>query len=87
MPMNYFSMNTKARQAEELIPSMSYRTLLENLSRLTELGVIAPQNPMTMLVAARLVDRSRILRSGVTRANARRAGGLQARRQTDPWSD
>lgn len=73
MPMNYLSIETEARQAEELIPSMSYRTLLENLGRLTALGVIAPQNPVTMLIAARLVDRPRILRSGVTASELRRA--------------
>jgi hypothetical protein len=73
MPMNYFSIDTEARQAEELIPSMPYRTLLENLGRLTALGVITPQNPVTMLVAARLVDRARILRSGVTASELRRA--------------
>ena len=73
MSMNYLSLDTEARCAEESIPSMTYRTLLENLSRLTVLGVIAPQNPATMLVAARLVDRARILRSGVTAAELRHA--------------
>jgi hypothetical protein len=73
MPMNYLFIDTEARRAEELIPSMPYRTLLENLGRLTLLGVIAPQNPVTMLVVARLVDRARILRSGVTAAELRRA--------------
>ncbi len=73
MSMNYIFLDREARQAEESIPSMTYRTLLENLGRFTALGVIAPQNPATMLVAARLVDRARILRSGVTAAELRRA--------------
>jgi hypothetical protein len=73
MPMNYLFIDTEARQAEELIPSMPYRTLLENLGRLTALGVIAPQNPVTMLVAARLVDRAGVLRSGVAAIELRRA--------------
>jgi hypothetical protein len=73
MPMNYFYFDTEARQAEELIPSMSYRALLENLGKLTALGVIAPQNPVTMLVVARLIDRARIQRSGVTASELRRA--------------
>lgn len=73
MSMNYLSLDTEARQAEESIPSMPYRTLLENLGRLTTLGVIAPQNPVTMLVAARLVDRARIQQSGVSAVELRRA--------------
>jgi hypothetical protein len=71
--MNYFYIDTEAGRAEELIPAMSYRTLLENLGRLVELGVIAPENPATMLVAARLVDRARIQRSGVGSAELRLA--------------
>ena len=64
--MNYLHTEAEAAHAEESIPSMSYRTLVENLGRLTELGVVAPENPATMLVAARLLDRSRIQRSGVS---------------------
>jgi len=71
--MNYLYLNTEAGRAEELIPSMSYRALLENLGRLTELGVIASENPVTMLVAARLLDRRRIQRSGVRAAELRAA--------------
>ena len=68
MPMNYFYTEAEAARAEEAIPSMSYRELAQNLGVLTELGVIAPGNPATMLVAARLVDRARIRRSGFSAA-------------------
>jgi 60 kDa SS-A/Ro ribonucleoprotein len=63
----------EASRAEERIPSMAYRELLSELSRLTELGVIAPESPATMLVVARLIDRSRIVRSGVTAVELRAA--------------
>ncbi|HTS75080.1 MAG TPA: hypothetical protein VMG40_02695 [Bryobacteraceae bacterium] len=64
--MNYFSIDLEAARAEEQIPSMSYRELLENLTRLTELGVLTPENPASMLVVARLADRARFRRSGLT---------------------
>lgn len=66
MLQNYLYPYTEAGRAEETIPSMTYATLVDNLGRLTDLGVIAPGNPVTMLVAARLVDRARIARSGIT---------------------
>lgn len=65
MPQNYLYSYAQTTQAEEMIPSMSYRELVENLGRLTEAGALAPGNPAGMLVAARLVDRVRIERSGV----------------------
>lgn len=71
--MNYLFINTDAERAEEMIPSMSYATLVENLGRLTELGVIAPESAVTMLVVARLVDRSRIIRSRVSSRELQRA--------------
>jgi hypothetical protein len=82
MPMNYLYTYSEAAHAEEMIPSMTYATLLENLVRLTKLGVIAPENPVTMLVVARIVDRSRILRSGVTTLELQRA--LDAYREARP---
>jgi hypothetical protein len=66
MLMNYSQINAEAARAEELIPSMSYAVLLDNLVWLTKLGVLAPGNPASMLVVARLVDRARIRRSGIT---------------------
>jgi hypothetical protein len=68
MPKNYLYSEAEAARAEESIPALTYRELLENLGRLTELGVVAPEYPATMLVAARLVDRARIRQSGVSRA-------------------
>jgi hypothetical protein len=65
MPLNYLYSEAEAARAEEQIPSMTYRTLLSELGRLTDLEVIAPDNPAAMLVAARLVDRRRIQQSGV----------------------
>jgi hypothetical protein len=65
MPGIYPHSVNEADRAEEMIPSMAYATLLQNLERLTELGVIAPENTVSMLVVARLVDRARIVRSGI----------------------
>jgi|HubBroStandDraft_5_1064220.scaffolds.fasta_scaffold319659_1 hypothetical protein len=66
MLMNYSYIDTEMARAEDMIPSMSYATLLDNLVWLTRLGVLAPGNPASMLVVARLVDRARIRRSGIT---------------------
>jgi hypothetical protein len=71
MPQNYLytpshNISNNARQAEDMIPSMTYVQLVQNLGRLSELGVLAPRNPITMLVVARIVDRTRIQRSGMT---------------------
>lgn len=77
--MTYIYTRPNSREAglaEERIPSMDYRTLLSELGRLTELGVLAPETPATMLVVARLIDRARILRSGVTAVELR--GALRA---------
>jgi len=63
--VTYFYTDNEASRAEEMIPSMSYATLLENLEKLTALGVITPESTVSMLVVARLVDRARIRRSGV----------------------
>jgi hypothetical protein len=71
--MNYLFINTEADRVEEMIPSMSYATLVENLGWMTELGVIAEESPTTMLVVARLVDRGRVLRSGLTASQLREA--------------
>ena len=73
MPQNYPYFYSQAGRAEEQVPSMTYADLLANLVRLTDLGVIAPGNPVTMLVAARLVDRARIARSGVSAGVLKRA--------------
>jgi len=73
MPQNYFYPYTPAAQAEEDIASMSYATLVANLERLTNLGILTPDNPIAMLVAARIVDRARIARSGLTAVDLRRA--------------
>ena len=80
--MSYLFINTEADRVEEMIPSMSYATLVENLGWMTELGVIADESPTTMLVVARLVDRGRVLRSGLTAPQLRHAterycGGTQ----------
>jgi hypothetical protein len=78
--VTYFYTESEASRAEEMIPSMNYATLLENLERLTDLGVIAPGSAVSMLVVARLVDRTRIRRSGFavealqSRLDAYRAG-------------
>jgi hypothetical protein len=66
MLMNYSQIDAEAARAEDMIPSMSYAVLLDNLVWLTKLGVLAPGNPTSMLVVARLVDRARIRRSGIT---------------------
>ena len=66
MQMNYSQIDAETARAEDLIPSLSYAALLDNLIWLTKLGVLAPGNPSSMLVVARLVDRARIRRSGIT---------------------
>jgi hypothetical protein len=71
MPMNYSYIDNEITRAEEMIPSMTYTALLDNLIRLTELGVLAPGHPASMLVVARLVDRGRIRRSGITAGQIR----------------
>lgn len=63
--MNYIFLNSDAERAEEMIPSMSYATLVGSLGSMTKLGLLAPGNPASMLVVARLVDRTRIRRSGM----------------------
>lgn len=72
MPVTYFYTDNEASRAEEMIPSMAYATLLENLGRLTDLGVISSESTVSMLVVARLVDRARIRRSGVSTEILRR---------------
>ena len=67
MLLNYTYTDAQVARAEEMIPSMSYTALLDNLIWLSDLGVLAPGNPVSMLVVARLVDRTRLRRSGVTR--------------------
>jgi len=64
--MNYTFIHAEADRAEEMIPSMTYAQLLENLTWLTEIGVLTPGNPASMLVVAKLADRARFHRSGVT---------------------
>lgn len=71
--MNYSAIDTEAARAEEMIPSMSYAELLENLTRLTQLGILRPGNPARMLVVARLADRARFRRSGITLERLREA--------------
>jgi hypothetical protein len=80
MLMNYSYIDTEMARAEDMIPSMSYAALLDNLVWLTRLGVLAPGNPASMLVVARLVDRARIRRSGVTVEQLR--ASLEAYRAT-----
>jgi hypothetical protein len=55
-----------ALRAEDLLPSLGYKELVEQLGPLTELGVLEEGALATALVVARLVDRARILRSGLS---------------------
>ncbi len=71
--MNYLFIHSDADRVEEMIPSMSYATLVESLGWLTEIGVITEEDPVTMLVVARLVDRSRVQRSGLSAEQLREA--------------
>lgn len=73
MLLNDSFIDREMDRAEELIPSMSYATLLDNLVWLSNLGVLAPGNPASMLVVARLVDRARIRRSGISAERLRTA--------------
>ncbi len=73
MPQNYFYSYSEAMRAEEAIPSMTYAALVRGLGWLTDIGVLREQNPVAMLVAARIVDRDRIRRSGMTTGELLRA--------------
>jgi hypothetical protein len=66
MPQIYPYSYSEAARAEEMIPSMTYAVLVANLRWLTDIGVLSDRNPVSMLVAARIVDRSRIERSGLS---------------------
>jgi len=55
-----------ADEYESIIPSLTYRQLVDNLPQLAELGVLAEGSLPLMLVVVRLVDRRRILQSGFT---------------------
>jgi hypothetical protein len=68
-----FADTEDTQRTEELLPSMSYRALVENLGRLGELGLLEQGSPAAMLVVARLVDRGRILRSGMSAGELRLA--------------
>src|SRR5579862_193059 len=68
----YFDIRNE-RAAEEAMPRMSYGALVDSLGRLTQLGVLAEGTPSTMLAVARLVDRGRIERSGLSPAQLRLA--------------
>jgi 60 kDa SS-A/Ro ribonucleoprotein len=65
---------------EALLEHMSYATMINSLGKLTQVGVIGPGSLHTGLVAARIVDRGRIARSGIhpvelVSARAEYAGG------------
>ncbi len=50
---------------EALLPSLPYDSLVRQLGKLTEVGLLQPQSPATALVVARLIDRKRIANSRV----------------------
>ena len=60
------ALTPEADRAEEMIPSLSYRELVESLGFLAGVGVLQDGSLPTMLVVARLMDRRRILQAGMT---------------------
>ena len=56
---------SSAKRAEELLPSLGYAQLMGNLGRLTQLGVLDEGSLTGALAVARLIDRGRVLRSGL----------------------
>ncbi len=52
-----------ARVWEALLDAMPYQDLVEQLGRMTAVGLLAPQSPATALAVARLIDRKRVARS------------------------
>ncbi len=58
-----------ADRAEEVLPKLTYRQVLENLGTFADLGLWSEGSLSLMLVVARLVDRRRILQSGLTSAD------------------
>ncbi len=69
---------------EALVDHMSYATLIANLGRLTEVGVLGPQSLHTGLVAARIVDRARIAHAQVQPDDVRAA--LAAYQTSGGWT-
>jgi len=65
------------------MPRMPYGALVDSLGRLTQLGVLAEGAPSTMLAVARLVDRGRIERSGLSRGQLQLA--LETYRGAARW--
>jgi hypothetical protein len=77
------AMFTDAESAEDLIPTLAYADLLQRLGPLTALGVLREGSPSAMLVVARIIDRGRIARSGLTRNQLRAA--LEQYRKGPEW--
>jgi hypothetical protein len=69
---------------EETLPSLPYATLVRRLGSFTALGVFQEEGIEMMLVVARLIDRNRILRSGMTAAELERA--LADYRRAEDWT-
>jgi hypothetical protein len=53
-------------RAEDLIPKLTYRQLVENLPQLAVAGVLEEGSLPMMLVVARLLDRRRMRESGMS---------------------
>lgn len=75
--MNYDTLGSiviaGADRAEETLPFLSFRELLDKLEYFTDLGIIAEGSLPMMLIVARLVDRRRVLQSGLTSTEVERA--------------
>jgi hypothetical protein len=64
--------------------SLGYAQLIENLGWLTRTGTFREGSLPSALAVARLIDRGRILRSGLGPLELRRA--LERYRQSDDWT-
>ena len=58
-------MNSAIDLIQDMLPSLGYRELLQSLPFLSDMGVLEDGSLPAALVSARLMDRSRILQSGM----------------------
>ena len=69
--------------AQDLLPALSYAQLIDSLGPLTSLGAFEEGSLAGALAVARLIDRGRILRSGLKAGDLQKA--LDRYRQGEAW--
>jgi len=74
---------TSAERVEDLLPALEYAQLIANLGAFTRLGAFEEGSLAGALAVARLMDRGRILRSGIGAREIQRA--LERYRRGRDW--